>query len=426
MEPRPPTARTVHLPFPSHKIDPDAAKVVRRLAYHGHLAYFVGGCVRDLILGRTPKDFDVATEAQPHELRYLFRNCRIIGRRFRLAHILFEGGGKVIETATFRRTPQQEPSAAFLAEEDGAEAPAAGATPDRDLLIVDDNTFGEPHEDARRRDFTMNALFYDLERREVIDYVGGLGDLERRVIRTIGDADVRFREDPVRILRAIRFCARLDLGIEPDTYDAMIAHREDILRAARPRILEEVLRLLRAGAARRSFWLAWETGVLSVMLPDVAARLDDDQDGHTLLWRRLAALDAMVARGAMPGDSVLLALLLLDPLEEALEGARNPTRALDRFVEGLREQLAVTRRMEDRLRQMVPILAKLRDGRWQTLARRECFTDAAVLHLLDCDARGLPADALREALNAGPEHGPRRGHGRKQPPDGAPSPPPAG
>jgi poly(A) polymerase len=258
----------------------------------------------------------------------------------------------------------------------------------------------------------------------VLDYVGGLADLERRVIRTIGDADVRFREDPVRILRAIRFCARLDLGIEPDTYDAMIAHREDILRAARPRILEEVLRLLRAGAARRSFWLAWETGVLSVILPDVAARLDDDPDGHTLLWRRLAALDAMVARGAMPGDSVLLALLLLDPLEEALEGARNPTRALDRFVEGLREQLAVTRKMEDRLRQMVPILSKLRDGRWQTLTRRECFTDAAVLHLLDCDARGLPAEALREVLNDGASA--RRPVGRRPSAGGVGAPPAEG
>ena len=172
-------------------IDADADRVVRRLAKAGFKAYLVGGCVRDILVGRRPKDFDVATSATPNEIRNVFRNCRIIGRRFRLAHVFF--GDKIIETATFRANPREE-------EEDAG----------NDLLIRRDNVFGEEDEDARRRDFTINGLFYDVEKEEVIDHVDGLVDLDARLVRTIGDPDVRFQEDPIRMLRAIKFAARLD------------------------------------------------------------------------------------------------------------------------------------------------------------------------------------------------------------------------
>src|SRR5579859_1520867 len=218
------------------RIDPDAAKVVRRLERSGHQAYLVGGCVRDLLLGGKPKDYDIATSARPEDVRALFRNCRIIGRRFRLAHILF-GGGKVVEVATFRRNPAME-----APEEESADV-------FDDLLIRSDNVFGEAHEDALRRDFTMNALFYDLDRRQVLDWCGGMEDVRSRTIHTIGDPMVRFREDPIRILRAVKFAARLDLGIAPDVYDAMVWVRDDLAKAARPRLFEEILRLLRGGAA---------------------------------------------------------------------------------------------------------------------------------------------------------------------------------
>src|SRR5580658_758504 len=170
------------------RIDADAAKVVRRLERSGFQAYLVGGCVRDLLLEGKPKDFDIATSARPEDVRAIFRNCRLIGRRFRLAHILF--GSKVIEVATFRRSPQTE-----APEDDGAEVLD-------DILIRSDNVFGDAHEDAIRRDFTINALFYDLDRREVLDWCGGMNDIAGRTIHTIGDPVVRFREDPVRILRA--------------------------------------------------------------------------------------------------------------------------------------------------------------------------------------------------------------------------------
>ena len=235
-------------------IDADADRVVRKLARAGHKAYLVGGCVRDLLVGKKPKDFDVATSATPNEVKATFRNTRIIGRRFRLAHVFF--GSKNIEVATFRANP---------AREDGD---------DSELLIRRDNVFGTETEDARRRDFTINGLFYDVEREEVIDHVGGLADLDAKLVRTIGDPDVRFQEDPVRMLRALKFAARLDFGFEPATWKALLRWRGEISKCAPPRLLEEMHRLLRGGAARRSFELMVETGVLAVLSPYLAGLLE--------------------------------------------------------------------------------------------------------------------------------------------------------
>ena len=235
-------------------IDPDADRVVRKLTRAGHKAYLVGGCVRDLLVAKTPKDFDVATSATPNEIKSTFRNCRIIGRRFRLAHVFF--GSKIIETSTFRANPRDED--------------------DHDLLIRRDNVFGTETEDARRRDFTINGLFYDVEREVVIDHVGGLADLDARLIRTIGDPDIRFQEDPVRILRAVKFAARLDFGFEPVTWNALLRWRGEICKCAPPRLLEEIHRLMRGGATRRSFELLVETGVLAVLSPYLAGLLEGE------------------------------------------------------------------------------------------------------------------------------------------------------
>lgn len=233
-------------------IDPDADRVVRKLTRAGYKAYLVGGCVRDLLVGQTPKDFDVATSATPNEIRATFRNSRIIGRRFRLAHVFF--GAKIIETATFRANPRDED--------------------DRDLLIRRDNVFGTEAEDARRRDFTINGLFYDVESEEVLDHVGGLADLDAKLVRTIGDPDIRFQEDPVRMLRAIKFAARLGFGFDEATWRALLRWRSEISKCSPPRLLEEVHRLLRGGAARRSFELMVETNVLAVLSPHVAGLLE--------------------------------------------------------------------------------------------------------------------------------------------------------
>ncbi len=233
-------------------IDPDADRVVRKLTRAGYKAYLVGGCVRDLLVGRTPKDWDVATSATPNEIKATFRNSRIIGRRFRLAHVFF--GSKIIETSTFRANPREED--------------------EHDLLIRRDNVFGTETEDARRRDFTINGLFYDVEKEEVIDHVGGLADLDAKLMRTIGDPDVRFQEDPVRMLRAVKFAARLSFGFEPATWKALLRWRGEISKCAPPRLLEEIHRLMRGGAARRSFELLVETGSLAVLSPYLAGLLE--------------------------------------------------------------------------------------------------------------------------------------------------------
>ncbi len=359
-------------------VDRDALKVIRRLRRQGHDAYLVGGGVRDLLLGVQPKDFDIATSARPNEVRSIFRNCRIIGRRFRLAHILF-GGGKIIETATFRRDPT---------DEDFAEDPDAKRRGDADLLIRHDNVFGEPYEDAYRRDFTINGLFYDSEAHTVIDYVGGVPDLRGRLVRTIGQPDVRFREDPVRILRAIKFSARLDLGIDPSVYDAMVAQREELSRAARPRLLEEILRLLRGGASHRSFWLMWETGALGVLLPQLAMHLDDDSAESRLLWGRLDAIDTLKRANTLPTDAVLFAALMLGPIHEEVRDVRDATRAYEALMQDVVETLAVPRRLKERVRTLVQSQRRLRSGKLGALPRREYFGEAATLFGLECHARG--------------------------------------
>jgi poly(A) polymerase len=202
-------------------IDPDALKVLYRLRQADHVAFLVGGSVRDLLLGRRPKDFDIGTSAHPYQVKKLFRNCWIIGRRFRLAHVKF--GTKVIEVATFRR--QLAPGEEVV--QDGVPAPDP-STVEGQHLIHHDNTFGTPEEDALRRDFTINALAYDISNFSVIDYVGGLEDLRAGIVRSIGDPDVRLREDPVRMLRAIAIAARLDFTIEPSLLEAIRTHRHEI------------------------------------------------------------------------------------------------------------------------------------------------------------------------------------------------------
>jgi poly(A) polymerase len=252
-----------------------------------------------------PKDFDVATSAHPNQVKETFRNSRLIGRRFRLAHVFFRGG-KIIEVSTFRKSPLDEL----------ADLP-------QDLLIRHDNVFGNAEEDARRRDFTINALFYDVDEGRVVDHVAGKADLANRLVHTIGNPDVRMREDPVRILRAIRFAAKCGLRIEPGTLEAMRKHVAEISRCAPPRVLEELLKLLRSGASRRCLELLRDVGALRVLLPPVAEHLE--RRGPAEAERHLRALDALdghVRVGEIPSDAVLLATLLA-PLPRG-KGPRGP------------------------------------------------------------------------------------------------------
>ncbi len=384
-------------------IDPDANKVVRRLLRAHHAAFLVGGCVRDLLLGRRPKDFDVATSATPSEIKDLFRNCRIIGRRFRLAHIFF--GQKVIETATFRANPRGEDEASEEAD---------------DLLIKRDNVFGTAEEDAMRRDFTMNGLFYDLAEEQVIDYVDGLSDIEARRVRTIGDPDIRFREDPVRILRAIKFAARLGFSIEPETYRFMLGHRAEISKCAAPRVLEEVYRLLRGGAARRSVELLIETGVLGVLVPELDRLVQGADEAAapplegsapsgevaTRLFAVLDTLDAFIAEHGqtpdLPSNAVLLGALLLPALPPPPPGElpdREMLGDLEALLTRLLERLRVSRRDAERTRQALLMQrrlgpAKRRRSRPSALTARDGFEDALLLYELYQRATGGSLDEV--------------------------------
>jgi poly(A) polymerase len=283
-------------PISRSDISENTLKVLYRLHKAGYRAFLVGGGVRDLMLGRRPKDFDVATDAHPGEIRSLFRNSRIIGRRFRLVHVFFRG--EVVEVSTFRREPDPDEQ-----ERDGEE--------EGDLLITSDNTYGTPLEDAFRRDFTVNALFYDIADFSVVDYVGGIDDLEAQLIRAIGDPDVRFQEDPVRMLRACEFAGRLGFGIEAGTQEAIHRQRRLIEKASTARLTEEVQQLLRCGHAGRALQWMLDLGLLEIFLPEAYAMVAAGERGLGDFGRLLPAIDEGVRAGREHGEPALLAAVLL-------------------------------------------------------------------------------------------------------------------
>src|SRR6184192_4954275 len=314
-------------PISRRDIDSDALKVLYRLRQFNHAAYLVGGSVRDLLLSRRPKDFDVGTSAQPYQVKKLFRNCWIIGRRFRLAHVKF--GQKIIEVATFRR----QVAAGEEVVQVGVPAPVHHAPAERgagapgvnnEHLIHRDNTFGTPEEDAFRRDFTINALFYDIATFSIIDYVSGLDDLRDRVVRSIGEPDLRLREDPVRMLRAIALAARLDFTIEPTLLQAIRTHRHEIAKSSPPRLLEEYYKILRAGSSERAFRSLADVGLLE----PISAELH--RGATEALWRSLAALDVYRRRFESTPDALTNAILLgslLVPLRISLHPSRGQSGA---------------------------------------------------------------------------------------------------
>ena len=296
-------------------IDPDALKVLYRLSSLGYTAYLVGGGVRDLLMGRKPKDFDVGTSAKPNEVKHAFRNCFLIGRRFRLAHVRF--GEKVIETATFRQNSQTVGEII----EHAAEGP------------MEDNTFGTPETDAYRRDFTVNGLFYDIKDFSVIDWVGGMRDIERKVIRAIGDPDIRFQEDPVRMMRAIKFSARLGFTIERRTAAAMRRHHACILTASVPRVCEEVFRLFTYGHSEEAFRQMYECGMLGDLVPALGEFLARDGGGRSRMFAYLAQLDRyermMSEKGFEVSNGLRAAVLMTAMMRNGGSGRRVMQHLLD-------------------------------------------------------------------------------------------------
>ncbi len=435
-DPSPVAPVLLELPLPVDWVSWDAIKVLRRLHHLGHVAYLVGGCVRDLMLGRYPKDFDVATSARPREVKRAFANSRLIGRRFRLAHVLF--ARSTIEVATFRRTPGPDPdnregdrledldAAGGDPEPPGEVAPAGAVGEDMlefssgasagevDLLIQSDNVFGTPEEDARRRDFTINGLFYDIVDAVVVDWVGGIRDLEARVIRTIGDPEVRFREDPVRMLRAIRFASQLRFEIEQETWEALERVSGDIRRAAPPRILEEMFRTMRAGGAREGFRLMAEAGLLDHFLGELVPFIKGQGGAARAcpsVLSVLGAVDQVTRFGVVLPNRLLLSALTLGPVlywseEEGLGGAEAVHRRAGELFDALGARLRIPRREREGARLALmgyyKALQVLEAERGLgALSRKSYYPDAVALLGLANLAGVFPAEWLSRLASCG-------------------------
>ena len=421
-------------PISRKDIDPDALKVLYRLRQSEYTAYLVGGSVRDLLLGRRPKDFDIGTSAHPNQVKKLFRNCWIIGRRFRLAHVKF--GQKVIEVATFRR----QIVAGEEIVQDGVPAPDP-TTAEGEHLVHHDNTFGTPEEDAFRRDFTINALAYDISNFSIIDFVGGLDDLRASIVRCIGDPDVRLNEDPVRMIRAIAIAARLDFTIEPALLRAIRRHRLEIAKSSPPRMIEEYYKILRAGSSEKTFRDMAGTGLLEPISIELHRGASDP------LWRSLAALDGYRKQFESTPDTMSNAILLgslLIPLGISLNPPRN-SHAHDsdaaaskkpRYPPGPRlGDLPLARRDVERLRLIIGLQRRLHDisineRTQRALAHRGIFREALTWMEIHGDApeivehwMGILDDIGESGETAPPESdGDGHDHGQPQPSaDGVPS-----
>jgi poly(A) polymerase len=292
------------IPRPDHTVSRDdisdsALKVLYRLHKAGYQAFLVGGCVRDALIGLHPKDFDVATNATPEEVRALFSNCRLIGRRFRLAHVRF--GREIIETATFR-------AAANHKDDDSAH--------DQEGRIIRDNVYGTIDEDIWRRDFTCNALYYNIADFSIWDYAGGMEDVERRRLVLIGDPDHRLREDPVRMLRAVRFAAKLNFEIDKSVVDAMQNNVGLLTNVPAARLFDEFLKLFQGGHAERTFELLWEHGLFDEMFPATAQELEEDHKFGKFLQAALRNTDRRVKADKSVTPMFLLGVFLWAPVKK--------------------------------------------------------------------------------------------------------------
>ncbi len=348
--------KPVIIPRSSHPISrgmlsPNALRVLYRLRDNGFIAHLVGGCVRDLLLGREPKDFDVATDATPGQIKRLFRNCRLVGRRFRLAHLHF--ADEIIEVSTFRSSLPED------SDREGAQAEERGRPPrhlkSEEGMVLRDNVFGTPEQDALRRDFTVNALAYSIADFSIIDHAGGMEDLRKGVIRTIGDPRVRFTEDPVRMLRAVRFAAMLGFSVETATWEALLGQSDAIAMASPPRLYEEVLKLFLLGEGEKSYQLLRRTGLFAALFPRFSAWLESETDGfpHTRVGEALDRIDSRIQGGEKVPPQLLLALMFGQYLEEKGERFRErgaqPQQATDLAVAELLEELAPTVQIPNRV-----------------------------------------------------------------------------
>ncbi len=348
----------VIIPRSSHiitrkNISHNALKVLNRLNRHGHKAYLVGGGVRDLLLDREPKDFDIATDAHPEQVRELFRNCRLIGRRFRLAHILF--GKEIIEVATFRASHGEN-------EDKHDETKSAHSATGQ---ILRDNVYGTIEEDVLRRDFTINALYYDIADFSLVDYVDGLQDIEKRQLRLIGDATTRYQEDPVRMLRAVRFASKLNFEIHPDAEKPLKELAPLLTHISVSRLFEEYLKLFFTGAAYNTYKKLEEHELFDKLFPYTSAT--------TFIELALKNTDERIAQRKTIAPGFLLAVFLWESLCDEIKaicGNNKPTLfdvrdAADIVVTKQRKTTSVPKYFQNMIKDIwaLQFILKRREGR---------------------------------------------------------------
>jgi len=359
-------------PISRKDIDPDALKVLYRLYRNGFKAYLVGGAVRDLLLGKKPKDFDVVTDAHPGQVKKLFGNCLLIGRRFRLAHVRFKGG-KIIEVATFRKVPEKEPEG------------ESETSPDQN------NSFGTPVEDAFRRDITINALFYDISDFSIIDYVGGLQDMEKHRVCMIGNPHERYVEDPVRIWRVLRHAARLDFTIEEETARSITYDRELLGACSGARLFEELNKDLMSGFACPVFKMLHSYGVLPILFGDAGRVLQDEPGAWDTLAHSLSVVDSFINPGKRFPYEGILALLFWPWAEKVLRDEARESRDILNILhsELVGTEMAVTipKALKAAIAQIVSIVERMFSAmetgrmRW-SLKKRSRYNDASIVFSL--------------------------------------------
>lgn len=389
-------------------IEPDALKIMYRLIRHGFKAYLVGGGVRDLLLGRTPKDFDIGTDATPRQVKGIFRNSRIIGKRFKLIHVFFHGG-KIIEVSTFR----DQSAPIDLGDDEESEK----------KLIIRDNNYGTPESDAHRRDLTINGLFYDLSTFSIIDYVGGMDDLNAGLIRVIGDPDVRFKEDSVRLIRTVRHAVRTGFAIEENCKKSLVKNSALILKSSAVRVYEELKKDFSSGHILPILKQLEVLGVLKHLLPELsdanAKILGVEHD----CARCLAAVDELVKRGQPVSPAVVLGIMALfigDPrvTEEVLPRKFESQDSLVEHIRGCFTKFAVPRKERERVEDLLTLwytlvtipIDKLKRNQIQ---RRASLADAVTLFrcLTDNDANLAISALLNDLITDAPpeDDAPRRG-----------------
>lgn len=402
-------------PIARQGIDEDAIKIMQRLTRAGFKGYLVGGGVRDLLLGKTPKDFDIATDATPRQVKSLFGNSRIIGRRFKLVHVFFRGS-KIIQISTFRD---------FSDESEGSES--ATSMPETD------NKYGNEVTDAHRRDLTINGLFYDLASDSVIDYVGGIKDLENKIVRIIGDPDQRFAEDPVRMVRAVRHAARARFTLDMECRRSIQRNKALLLTCSTMRVYEELKKDLGSGSCLAILRLLAETELLELLLPELVVHNSFLLSPQSSFAAALERIDSMIKGGIEIPATVVLALIALfvETQPSAEYSGKPAVRDLESLHEHLKRcfsRLAVPKREREKIEEILGWWYRIeceRDRvRIAVLSRQECLGELQILASIMADgvSESVVLETIGEALayaanpsRQGDEGGERRRRRRRRP-----------